>query len=213
MNILKNSRRLAAVCYLLALVLWLVFGMGRCARMLWADSRGNYPRMTLTAADLTLRSFVNYADLEWDEPPYEDPDLFLTTDNDPQMTWMGSGYLETVVLHASHYTPPGAVALYYLKPGQTDFSEKQKVYAAVTGNGEYTFPMGGVQVSGIRIDPDSRGGIPTLFKGVELNPARPWYSYFLPTVEQSLLLLALPGIAAAVLHLLGEIYFLGGKHD
>lgn len=213
MSFLKNSRRLTAACYLAAAVLWLVFGVGQSVRMLWARSRGEYPSRTLTAAELSMRSFENYENLEWDIPPYEDPDLYLTTDNDPQLVWQGNGYLETVVLHASHYTPPGAVALYYLRPGQTDFSEKQKVYAAVTGNGEYTFRLGGVQVSGLRIDPDSRGGIATLFKGVELNPPRPWYGYFCPTVRQWLLLLALPGVAAAILHLLGEIYFLGGKHD
>ena len=212
MSILKNSRRLVAVCYLLALVGWLLFGTAQGVRMLWARSRGEYPQYTLTANDLSRRSFENYADLEWDEPPYDDPDLYLSTDNDPQLVWQGSGYLETVVLHAAHYTPPGAVALYYLKPGQTDFSEAQKVYGAVTGSGEYTFRLGGVQVSGLRIDPDSRGGIPTLFKGVELNPPRFWLACLCPSLGQALLLLALPAAAAAAVRLLSEVYLLGGKH-
>ena len=47
------------------------------------------------------------------------------------------------MLDAAHRLPPGGVALYYLKPGQTDYSEAQKVYAKVTAPGVYTFDLGG----------------------------------------------------------------------
>ena len=76
-------------------------------------------------------------------------------------------------LYAGHRLPPGGVALYYLLPGQTDYSETQKVYANVTDTGVYTFDLGGRWVTGLRIDPDSVGGVPTLFTGIELNPATP----------------------------------------
>lgn len=62
------------------------------------------------------------------------------------------------------------MALYYLKPGQTDYSEAQKVYAKVTAPGVYTFDLDGQWVTGLRIDPDSVGGVPTLFTGIDLNP-------------------------------------------
>ena len=116
-------------------------------------------------------------------------------------------------MYADHYTPPGSVALYYLMPGQTDFSEQQKVYGAVTAKGEYTFTLGGKTVAGLRIDPDSRGGIATRFTGVQLNPAHSVLWYVIPRGGQWLLLLSMPAITAAVLKLLSEIYFLGGKHD
>lgn len=209
----KNSRRLLMLCYLLAVIGWFVMAVFGMVRSVWARSRGDYPRMTLTAEELTLSSFVNYADLEWDTPPYDDPDLYLSTDSDPQIIWQGSGYLESVVLYADHYTPPGSVALYYLLPGQTDFSEQQKVYGAVTAKGEYTFTLGGKTVAGLRIDPDSRGGIATRFTGVQLNPAHSLLWYLIPRGGQWLLLLSLPALAAAVIKLLAEIYFLGGKHD
>lgn len=209
----KNSRRLLMLCYLLAVIGWFVMAVFGMVRSVWARSRGDYPRMTLTAEELTLSSFVNYADLEWDTPPYDDPDLYLSTDSDPQIIWQGSGYLESVVLYADHYTPPGSVALYYLLPGQTDFSEQQKVYGAVTAKGEYTFTLGGKTVAGLRIDPDSRGGIATRFTGVRLNPAHSVLWYVIPRGGQWLLLLSMPAITAAVLKILSEIYFLGGKHD
>lgn len=209
----KSSRRLLMLCYLLAVIGWFVMAVFGMVRGVWARSRGDYPRMTLTAEELTLSSFVNYADLEWDTPPYDDPDLYLSTDSDPQIIWQGRGYLESVVLYADHYTPPGSVALYYLLPGQTDFSEQQKVYGAVTAKGEYTFTLGGKTVAGLRIDPDSRGGIATRFTGVQLNPAHSVLWYVIPRGGQWLLLLSMPAITAAVLKLLSEIYFLGGKHD
>ena len=90
------------------------------------------------------------------------------------------------------------VALYYLKPGQTDYTEAQKVYAKVTAPGVYTFDLGGQWVTGLRIDPDSVGGVPTLFTGIDLNPARPWYTRFVPTAGWWLVLAFVPAVAAAM---------------
>ena len=64
--------------------------------------------------------------------------------------------LEAVELDAAHRLPPGGVALYYLKPGQTDYTEVQKVYAKVTAPGVYTFDLGGQWVTGLRVDPDAK---------------------------------------------------------
>ena len=69
-----------------------------------------------------------------------------------------------------HYLPPGSVALYYLRPGQTEYSETQKVFARVSGENQYAFDLGGLTVTGLRIDPDSVGGVPTLFTGIDLEP-------------------------------------------
>ena len=92
----------------------------------------------------------------------------------------------------------GGVALYYLKPGQTDYTEAQKVYARVTAPGVYTFDLGGQWVTGLRIDPDSVGGVPTLFTGIDLNPPRPWYTRFVPTAGWWLVLAFVPAVAAAM---------------
>ena len=43
----------------------------------------------------------------------------------------------------------------------------------------------------------SVGGVPTLFTGIELNPARPWYTRFVPTAGWWLVLLFVPAVGAA----------------
>ena len=71
------------------------------------------------------------------------------------------------------------------------------MYARVVDGG-YEFDLGGRYVTGLRIDPDSMGGIPTYFYGVTLNPARLWLLDLVPGSGQWLLLLLLPVFAAAL---------------
>ena len=110
------------------------------------------------------------------------------------------------MLDAAHRLPPGGVALYYLKPGQTDYTEAQKVYARVTAPGVYTFDLGGQWVTGLRIDPDSVGGVPTRLDGVVLNPVQPWYLRFVPNGGQWLLLLFAPAVGAAFACLAVDVF-------
>lgn len=194
---LFRPRQLLLLAYLLALVLWLVQGLVGSAIMLNYKLKGEMPRQTVAPADLVTESFAPYSSNQWWTPPDDDPDWYLSTDSDPHIYWQGQGYIETVRLYAGHRLPPGGVALYYLLPGQTDYSETQKVYANVTDTGVYTFDLGGRWVTGLRIDPDSVGGVPTLFTGIELNPAPPWYDRFLPSGGQWLVLLFVPALAAA----------------
>lgn len=197
-----STARLLGLCYALAVVIWLAVCLGRCGRMLASRAAGDMPQTWLSAQDLTMESFVSYQDRPSAKAPDDDPNWYLSTDNDPHILYDGGGYLETVRLYARHWLPPGSVALYYLLPGQTDYTESQKVFARVVQPGVYEFDLGGIQVSGLRIDPDSQGGVPTLFTGVELNPPRFWLLRFLPDAGQLLLLLGLPACAAAVWRLL-----------
>ena len=171
---LLKARQLLLLAYLLAAVLWVVRCLVGCGVMLNYKLQG---KMSQT---------------------HVDPAWYLSTDSDPHIYWQGQGYIETVVLDAAHRLPPGGVALYYLKPGQTDYTEAQKVYAKVTAPGIYTFDLGGQWVTGLRIDPDSVGGVPTLFTGIDLNPARPWYTRFVPTAGWWLVLAFVPAVAAAM---------------
>ena len=160
--------------------------------------QGKMPQTHVDAAELVTESFAPYSSNEWWTPPDDDPAWYLSTDSDPHIYWQGQGYIETAVLDAAHRLPPGGVALYYLKPGQTDYTEAQKVYAKVTAPGVYTFDLGGQWVTGLRIDPDSVGGVPTLFTGIDLNPPRPWYTRFVPTAGWWLVLAFVPAVAAAM---------------
>ena len=166
---LLKARQLLLLAYLLTAVLWVVRCLVGCGVMLNYKLQGKMPQTHVDAAELVTESFAPYSSNEWWTPPDNDPAWYLSTDSDPHIYWQGQGYIETVVLDAAHRLPPGGVALYYLKPGQTDYTEAQKVYAKVTAPGVYTFDLGGQWVTGLRIDPDSVGGVPTLFTGIDLN--------------------------------------------
>ena len=198
---LLSPRQLLTLAYLLAVVFWVVRCLVGSAVMLNYKMQGKMPQAHVDPADLVTESFAPYSSNEWWTAPDDDPAWYLSTDNDPRIYWQGQGYIETVVLHAGHRLAPGSVALYYLKPGQTDYTETQKVFATVTAPGVYTFDLGGRWVTGLRIDPDSVGGVPTLFTGIDLNPARPWYLHFVPTAGQWLGLAFLPAVAAAFVSL------------
>ena len=197
---LFNPRQTLLLAYLLAVVLWLVRCLAGSAVMLNYKMQGKMPQQTLAPAELTTESFAPYSGNEWWTAPDDDPNWYLSTDSDPHIYWQGQGYIETVRLDAAHRLPPGGVALYYLKPGQTDYTEAQKVYAKVTAPGVYTFDLGGQWVTGLRIDPDSVGGVPTLFTGVTLNPDTAWYLRFLPTAGQLLALLFAPAFCAGIIY-------------
>lgn len=206
-----RGRQLLCVCYLLAVALWAASCFVGSALMLNYKLRGEMPTAALTPAELTTESFAPYSSNEWWTPPDDDPNWYLSTDSDPHIYWQGAGYIEQVELMAAHKLPPGAVALYYLKPGQTEYSEAQKVFARTAAPGVYRFDLGGKYVTGLRIDPDSVGGVPTLFGGIALNPAVPWYLRFIPQGGQWLALALCPALVAAVLALLRQV--LQNKQD
>lgn len=200
-----HPHRLLALCYALGVMAWLLYAVVSSALMLNHKMDGSMRSLTLTAQDLSYESFLDYDDDPWSTAPDEREDWYLSTDNDPHILWEGEVYVETVRLRVEQLLPPGSVTLYYLKPGQTDYRETQKVYAWQDEDGSYVFDLGGVTVTGLRIDPDSVGGVPTRLLGVEINPATPWYGRFIPKGGQWILLLFGPVVAAAFLSVLRQI--------
>lgn len=204
-SLVFQPRRLLGLCYALAVMLWLVYAIVSSALMLNHKMNGTMRHQTLTPADLTYESFRNYADDPWSTAPDDRENWYLSTDNDPHILWEGEAYLETVRLQVEQLLPPGSVTLYYLKPGQTDYRETQKVFAWQDTDGSYVFDLGGITVTGLRIDPDSVGGVPTLLTGVELNRPTAWYRRFVPDGGQWILLLFGPAVAAGLLSVLRQI--------
>lgn len=202
-----RPRQLLAVAYALAAALWLVYCFVGCGVMLCHKLDGSMRSMMLGTDALRYSAFVRYEDLEYSTAPDERGGWYLSTDNDPQIIWQGAAYIETAVLQAEHLLPPGSVALYYLRPGQTEYRETQKVFARITDEGYYAFDLGGKSITALRIDPDSVGGVPTRLRGVELNPASPWYLRFAPNGGQWLVLLFAPTAAAALLRLVYEAVY------
>ena len=58
--------------------------------------------------------------------------------------------------------------------------------------------MGGRYVTGLRIDPDSRGGVPTRLDGISLNENTAYLRRLLPNIGQWVLLLTAPAAVAAL---------------
>lgn len=188
-----HHKRLVAAAYLLALAAWLAHGAGALVQGAWYAHRGQAPSVVLAPQDLELSSLVPY---EGDDGPVEG--CLVSTDSDPHLFWRHEAWVDTVTLDVGQNKPAGGVELYYLLPGQQEFTANQVVYPSRDAQGRYVFELGGKLVAGLRVDPDSVGGVVTQFRGMAVNPHHAWYRHFVPSAGQGLLLLALPLLAAAL---------------
>ena len=132
------------------LAIWLLLGCASLAKTAWHARQGLAATQSLSLEDFTPVGIEPYDAGE--EGPW-----YISTDGDAQLLWQGDAYLNTVWLFIEHESPPQAVMLYWKTPGQADFSPRQSVYGTLTAPDVYTFDLGGVRVSEVRIDPDSQG--------------------------------------------------------
>lgn len=179
------------IAWAAGLALWLLLGCVSLAKTAWYAGQGLAATQSLSFEDFTPLGIQPYDAGE--EGPW-----YISTDGDPQLLWQGEAYLNTVWLFVEHESPPQAVMLYWKTPGQTDFSPRQSVYGVETAPGVYSFGLGGVKVSEVRIDPDSQGGVVTRFDGVVFNPDLSPLEFFLPGAGEAMLLLFAPPLALAM---------------
>ena len=173
------------------LAIWLLLGCASLAKTAWYAREGLAATQSLSLEDFTPVGIEPYDAGE--EGPW-----YISTDGDAQLLWQGDAYLNTVWLFIEHESPPQAVMLYWKTPGQADFSPRQSVYGTLTAPDVYTFDLGGVRVSEVRIDPDSQGGVVTRLDGVVYNPDLSPLAAFVPGGGAALLLLLAPPAALAV---------------
>jgi len=178
------------IAWAAGLALWLLLGCVSLARTAWYAGQGLAETKTLALEDFTTAGIRPYDAGE--EGPW-----YISTDSDAQLMWQGEAYLDTVWLFVEHQSPPQAVMLYWKTEGQTDFSPRQSVYGIQTAPDVYTFDLGGVKVSEVRIDPDSQGGVVTRFNGVVFNPGLSPLAAFVPGPGEAMLLLFAPPLALA----------------
>lgn len=172
------------------LAIWLLLGCASLAKTAWYAREGLAATQSLSLEDFTPVGIEPYDAGE--EGPW-----YISTDGDAQLLWQGDAYLNTVWLFIEHESPPQAVMLYWKTPGQADFSPRQSVYGTLTAPDVYTFDLGGVRVSEVRIDPDSQGGVVTRLDGVVFNPDQWPLAAFVPGRGAALLLLLAPPAALA----------------
>ena len=189
------------------LAIWLVLGCVSLAKTGWYAGQGLASTQSLSLEDFTPVGIEPYDAGE--EGPW-----YISTDGDAQLLWQGDAYLNTVWLFIEHESPPQAVMLYWKTPGQADFSPRQSVYGTLTAPDVYTFDLGGVRVSEVRIDPDSQGGVVTRLDGVVFNPDQWPLAAFVPGRGAALLLLvSSPAALAAACQLRRALGALLKKDD
>ena len=195
-----NLKKLVAACYLAALLLWLAQGVGVLVQTAWYAHEGIAGERVLSMDDLEMISIKRYENAQ-------DPDgaWYVSTDSDPQFFWEGNAWVRQVVLDVEHLRPGNGVELYYRLPGQALYSARQTVYAERDAQGRFVFDLGGRLVSGLRIDPDSIGGIPARFNALVIDPPQGWYTAFVPDAGQWLLLLFLPLLLSALVAEVGSL--------
>lgn len=187
----KPAARLLLILYAAALLVWLLLGCVRLGCGAWYNKKGIKVQETLNLSQLEQ---VGIRPFETEEPG----EWYVSSDADPQLILQKDLYLEKVILRMQRQKEGFAAVLYFKKPGQQDYSEQQAVYANEKEPGVFEFDLKGKQVSEIRIDPDSVGGVITRFDGLELNPDAGFAWAFKPSWKGVLLFLTLPLFAAAL---------------
>lgn len=189
------SRRwlLVPLCYLLAVLVY----FGICAVSYFsASSRikgGSMPSRTLHLEDFILESVIQLEDENGRQ-------RFVSTDGDPKLVYSPAQpfYAGRFIFDAASNRPGGEIVLYYItQPGQP-FSENNKLWAQQADDGSWYFDLGGREVAALRLDSDTEGGVVWTVNRLALEAEKPLSAYFAPSAQQVMLLLILPGFAAAL---------------
>lgn len=198
--LLHGRGRVAAACYLAALVFWLALCTVSLAGDAAGRARGAMETVPLTAGDFTLVNMVE-----------TDSGLSCTTE-DPQMLWTNASGLRvrSVVLRAAYDRSPQEICLYYLLAGQTDYSRAQRVYARANADGSYSFRLPRTDVAALRLDVCSSYCIVSDFS-LTLNAPAPLWQYYAPGWWKLFELILYPGLAASAASLFITARRLFGK--
>lgn len=191
----KKFLRLLALCYLIAVVVYL----GTCTFTLVRNSiysvAGKMQPQQLTLQNFTHNSITLLSDDDLGRQ------RFVSTDADPQLVYVlpEKDPVGRVTFKATPHKPGGEITLYYTS--NEDFTEKNKLWAKQAGDGSWYFDLGGRSVAAIRIDPDTAStGIEWTVENITLNSNRPAYTYFIPGAGKALVLLLAPGLAAVLIN-------------
>lgn len=156
---------------------------------------------TLTETKLSLEDFelVNLR--------LADSNVLISENEDPQMRYTAAEgqRLDTLTISLSYDRYPYERCLYYVtRPGE-EFGQEKRVWATENADGSLTFqlPAG---VLAIRLDPGSCTDLTMTFDQLVLNRPRPTADYYLPTGGGWFFLLVLPGLAAAAIQWIMDVW-------
>ena len=203
-QLLRRRWALPALCYLVALAVWIVLGAAALAGDIWARSRGSLSEQTLHAADFTLdglEPLEGRADGE--------AEMLVTTTGDPQMLLadLGGRTVRTLQVFARYEGDAREMCLYYTTAAGQPYSPDRRVYPAQQADGSYLYTLPRTRIVSLRLDPcspDENATVRIRFDGgaITLNAADALpagLDYWLPSWYQAFCLILYPALAAAAL--------------
>lgn len=196
-QLLRRRWALPALCYLVALAVWIVLGAAALAGDIWARSRGSLSEQTLHAADFTLdglEPLEGRADGE--------AEMLVTTTGDPQMLLadLGGRTVRTLQVFARYEGDAREMCLYYTTAADQPYSPDRRVYPAQQADGSYLYTLPRTRIVSLRLDPcspDEGKQVIIALDKIVLNAQVG--GYFLPSWYQAFCLVLYPALAAALL--------------
>ena len=196
-QLLRRRWALPALCYLVALAVWIVLGAAALAGDIWARSRGSLSEQTLHAADFTLdglEPLEGRADGE--------AEMLVTTTGAPQMLLadLGGRTVRTLQVFARYEGDAREMCLYYTTAAGQPYSPDRRVYPAQQADGSYLYTLPRTRIVSLRLDPcspDEGKQVIIALDKIVLNAQVG--GYFLPSWHQAFCLVLYPALAAALL--------------
>lgn len=201
----------AALCYAACLLGWLVMSLVGLGRDTAARASGRLAPFSLQAAECELVNAV----LETDgEPDAAGGERIRTLTDDPQLIWRNPDgrTLRTVRFAARYADSPREMCLYYTSAPEEPFSQDKRVFAVQSDDGEsylYTLPQG--RIAALRLDPCSSRDNEIAVTGIQCNEPAGLLSYFAPGWFGAFRMALWPGLAAAALELVRQLWTLRGR--
>lgn len=191
--LLRRRLAIPVLCYLVAMLVWIVLGASALVADLWAHHSGRLREQTLHAQDFAL------VDLELQS---ESPDVLVTQTGDPQMILedVSDRAVRTMQVYADYEGDAREMCLYYTTAVGQPYSQDRRVYPARQSDGSYLYTLPRTRIVALRLDPCS----PDVDKQVTITLDKITLNtqvggYFLPSWYQIFCLVLYPGLAAAAL--------------
>ena len=205
LRLLNRRGGIFAVCYLLALLAWLVMGTVNFAADAVARAEGSLAEEQLPVTGFQLVNLTPGAD-GW----------YSTTSGDPQIILdnVDGRVVRTLSYTAQFDGEPREVCLYYTTaPGQP-YSQDNRVFPSRTADGSYVYTLPRTTLVSLRLDPcspDQNDTVRVRFDGdaITLNAADALpggLDYWLPSWYQAFCLMLYPELAAAACSWLRAIW-------
>ena len=151
--LLRRRLAIPVLCYLVALVAWILWGAAALGSDLLARNSGRLAEQTLHAGDFAL------VDLELQESALQEgePETLLTLTGDPQMILedVSDRTVRTLQVFAEYEGDAREMCLYYTTEAGQPYSQDRRVYPALQADGSYLYTLPRTRTVALRLDPCS----------------------------------------------------------